>query len=312
MKPMLFRSRILAAAIAASLFQGVLAISAADTGRAFPSPEAAANSLALAAGAKDFAALRAILGPDAAALVNPDEVQATNEFANFAAALSETNRLVRESDTRRVLEVGTNHWPFPVPIVQTGGQWRFDTAAGKEEILNRRIGRNELAALDAVRAYVGAQREYASRDRDGDSVLEYAQNFLSTPGHKDGLYWSPEPDGEVSPLGPLVAAAQGEGYMRSTGEKSSPKPFHGYLFKILTRLGKQAPGGKYDYVINGNMIAGFALVAWPAQYGASGIMTFIVNQQGRVYQKDLGPNTAKAAVAMKEYDPDKTWSASAD
>ena len=149
------------------------------------------------------------------------------------------------------------------------------------------------------------------KDRDGDEVLEYAQKFSSTPGTKDGLYWPPDLDGEISPLGPLVAQAQEQGYGRKPGRRAPrPQPFHGYFFKILTRQGKSAPGGKYDYVINGNMIGGFALVAWPAEYGETGIMTFIVNQQGRVYQKDLGPKTAKVAAAMKAYDPDKTWTLS--
>ena len=285
---------------------------AADTGRTFATPEDAVAALANAVQTTNRADLRAIFGPASDDLVNPDAVQAASEFATFAAAFTNSHRIVRQSDTRAELEVNTNNWPFPVPLVQKDGQWFFDTEAGTQEILNRRIGRNELAALDTVRAYVDAQREYASRDRGGDGILKYAQNILSTPGNKDGLYWSPEPDGEISPLGPLVAAAQGEGYMKSTGEKSGPKPFHGYFFKILTRQGRQAPGGKYDYVINGNMIGGFALVAWPAQYGESGIMTFIVNQQGRVYQKDLGPSTAKTAGAMKEYNPDKTWSVSPD
>ena len=285
---------------------------AAETGRTFATPEAAVAALTSAVNTTNRAELHAIFGPAADDLVNPDAVQAANEFAAFAAAFAETNRLVRESPSRRILELGSDHWPFPVPLVQQPGGWVFDTAAGREEVLNRRIGGNELETLKVVRSYVQAQREYASRDRDGDDVLEYAQNFLSTPGNKDGLYWSPEPDGDLSPLGPLVAAAQTEGYRKSTGEKSGPQPFHGYLFKILTRQGKYAPGGKYDYVINGHMIAGFALVAWPADYGESGIMTFIVNQQGRVYQKDLGPNTAKTAAAMKIYDPDKTWAVSRD
>lgn len=287
-------------------------LNAAETGKIFATPEAAVAALASAVQTTNHTELRAIFGPAAEELVNPDAVQAANEFATFAAAFGEANRLVRESATRQVLELGNDHWPFPVPIVQQPGGWIFDTAAGKEEVLNRRIGGNELETLNAARAYVQAQREYASRDRDGDEVLEYAQNFLSTPGRQDGLYWSPEPSGEISPLGPLVAAAQAEGYRKSTGEKSGPKPFHGYLFKILTRQGKQAPGGKYNYVVNGNMIGGFALVAWPAEYGESGIMTFIVNQQGRVYQKDLGPQTAKTVGAMKAYDPDKTWTISPD
>ena len=287
-------------------------VNAAETGTTFATPEEAVAALAGAVNTTNRTELHAIFGPAADDLVNPDAVQAANEFAEFAAALGETNRLVRESDTRCVLELGNDPWPFPVPIVQEDGRWFFDTAAGRDELLNRRIGRNELETLKVVRAYVQAQREYASRERDGTEVLKYAQNFLSTPGNKDGLYWSPEPDGEISPLGPLVAAAQAEGYRKSTGEKSGPQPFHGYLFKILTRQGKHAPGGKYDYVINGNMIGGFALVAWPAEYGETGIMTFIVNQQGRVYQKDLGPQTAKTVGAMKAYDPDKTWTISPD
>jgi hypothetical protein len=287
-------------------------VNAAETGKTFATPEAALAALASAVMTTNRAELHAIFGPAAEDVVNPDAVQAANEFATFATALGETNRLVRESDTRRVLELGNDHWPFPVPIVQQNGGWFFDTAAGKDELLNRRIGGNELETLKTVRTYVQAQREYASRDRDGDDVLEYAQNLLSTPGNHDGLYWSPEPDGEISPLGPLVAAAQAEGYQKSTGEKSGPKPFHGYCFKILTRQGMHAAGGKYDYVINGNMIGGFALAAWPSDYGDSGVMTFIVNQQGRVYQKALGPDTAKTAEAMKAYDPDKTWMASPD
>jgi len=287
-------------------------VNAAETGKSFATPEAAVAALASAVQTTNHTELRAIFGPAVADLVNPDVVQAANEFSAFATALGETNRLVRESQTRRVLELGNDHWPFPVPIVQKDRGWIFDTLAGREEVLNRRIGGNELETLKVVRAYVQAQREYASRDRDGDEVLEYAQNFLSTPGHQDGLYWSPEPEGEISPLGPLAAAAQGEGYRKSTGEKSGPKPFHGYCFKILTRQGKHAPGGKYDYIINGNMIGGFALVAWPAEYGETGVMTFVVSQQGRVYQKDLGPQTAKTAGAMKTYDPDKTWTVSPD
>jgi hypothetical protein len=197
--------------------------------------------------------------------------------------------------------------------VKKDGGWFFDTEAGKEEILHRRIGKNELATLQVMRAYVDAQREYASRDRNGDEVLEYAQRLASTPGAKDGLFWPPGQDGEISPLGPLVAQAQGEGYrLEGKGQDSTRQPFHGYLFKILTRQGKHAPGGKYSYLINGHMIGGFALVAWPAEYDESGIMTFIVNQQGRVYQKDLGPKTDKLAAAMKAYDPDKSWSPSSD
>ncbi len=286
---------------------------AADEAKTFATPEDAVSSLDAAVKAHNGEVLRSIFGPAAEEIQNPDRVQATNEFNAFAAALDQSHRLVRESDNEYVLEVGTNSWPFPIPIVQTNGYWFFDTAAGQEEILNRRIGKNELAALEAVRAYVEAQREYASRDRDGDGVLKYAQKITSSPGQTDGLYWPPGLTGEMSPLGPLVAQAQTKGYFsEAPGEAEGPRPFHGYYFKILKRQGKHAPGGKYDYVINGNMIAGFALVAWPAEYGESGVMTFIVNQQGRVYQKDLGPKTNKLVKKMKAYDPDPTWKLSPD
>jgi hypothetical protein len=209
--------------------------------------------------------------------------------------------------------VGADYWPFPVPIINRNGRWLFDTEAGKEELLRRRIGQNELSTLAVMRAYVDAQREYASKDRDGDEVLEYAQKITSSPGKTDGLYWPEELNGELSPLGPWVAEAQTEGYFADpSAPQEGPQAFHGYYFRILTRQGSHAPGGKYDYIINGNMILGFALVGWPADYGDSGIMTFIVNQQGRVYQKDLGKNTAKIVKKMQAYDPDPSWQISSD
>ncbi len=282
-------------------------------GENFSSPEDAVKALSSAVDNKDSQALGEIFGGAIEEIKNPDRVQATNEFNTFAASLAATNRLVYESEARCVLEVGPDAWPFPVPIVKNDGKWFFDTAAGKEEILNRRIGSNELATLQVVRACVDAEREYAGQDRDGSGVLKYAQRFLSRPGTKDGLHWPPEADGETSPLGPLAAEAQSEGYgQQSKDNKTRPQPYHGYYFKILTRQGKHAPGGKYDYVINGNMIGGFAIVAWPAEYGRSGIMTFIVNQQGLIYQKDLGPDTGKAAPAIKRYDPDTSWQLSTD
>jgi hypothetical protein len=245
--------------------------------------------------------------------VNPDAVQDATELATFAAAYNATNQLVRESETRMRLEVGTNAWPFPIPLVRVADGWQFDTQAGLQELLNRRIGRNELNVLSVMRAYVDAQREYASEDHDGDGVLEFAQKITSSPGETDGLFWSPELNGEISPFGPWFAKAQAEGYFNeSSAPDAGSEPFHGYLFKILTRQGKHAPGGKYNYIINGNMIGGFALVAWPAEYGKTGIMTFIVNQQSRVYQKDLGTKTSRLAPSMKAYDPDPTWTLSAD
>jgi hypothetical protein len=292
---------------------GAIAARAADTGKTFATPEEAVAALVEATSTQSGKDLRTIFGPAAAEFQNPDRVQATNEFNAFTAALSLTNQLIHESTNKCVLEVGANSWPFPVPIVKKDGRWFFDTEAGKDEILSRRIGKNELAVLQAMRAYVAAQREYASRDRNDDEVLEYAQRIASTPGTKDGLYWPPDLDGEISPLGPMVAEAQSEGYsMKARGQESTRAPFHGYFFKILTQQGKHAPGGKYSYIINGHMIGGFALVAWPAEYGESGIMTFIVNQQGRVYQQDLGPKTDKLAAALKVYDPAPAWSVSPD
>jgi hypothetical protein len=283
----------------------------AARGRAFDTPENAVQALAAAVNARDRDALRAILGPGSEDLQNPDRVQGNNELANFAAAFNADNRVVHESAQQCVLEMGTNSWPFPIPIIQENQRWYFDTEAGKEELLNRRIGRNELDTLESVRAYVVAQREYASQDQDDDEVLEFAQRIRSTPGTKDGLFWPADLDGTISPLGPLAAEAQNEGYVASP-TATGPQPFHGYYFRILTRQGKHAPGGKYNYVINGNMIAGFALVAWPASYDESGVMTFIVNQQGKVYQQDLGSNTAKIAAKMTEYDPAPGWDLSPD
>jgi len=294
-------------------FISQLAVSAADIGKTFATPEEAVAALEAAASAKDTNALRAIFGPAVADIENPDRVQAAGDLSAFAAAITQANRIVRKSDSKYVLEVSNDFWPFAVPIMKQDGKWFFDTVAGKDEVLSRRIGKNELATLDAVRAYVDAQREYASKDRNGNQVLEYAQRIASQPGLKDGLYWPPDLDGEISPLGPLAAEAQEQGYsIKSKVKGAAPEPFHGYFFKVLTRQARSAPGGKYDYVINGNMIGGFALVAWPAEYGETGIMTFIVNQQGKVYQKDLGPKTASIAQAMKEYNPDKTWTLSQD
>jgi hypothetical protein len=284
---------------------------AEDMGQAFATPQAAVSALTLALNSHDSSQLRDIFGPGAEDLQNPDRVQATNEINNFAKALNITNQLVRESGDKYELDVGADAWPFPVPIVQKGGQWYFDTDEGKEELLNRRIGRNELDVLKSVRAYVDAQREYASQDQNGDKVLEYAQRIASSPGKKDGLYWPEDLDGSLSPLGPLVAEAQAEGYqVEVQGQQASHNPFRGYYFKILTRQGKNAAGGSYNYIINGHMIAGFALVAWPSEYGKTGVMTFIVNQQGRVYQRDLGAKTSETASRMTEYNPSTGWTLS--
>src|SRR5688572_32372455 len=217
------------------------ALGATQTGKTFETPQKAVSALGEAVESTNRAALVTLFGAETERLTNPDKVQGADELADFAAALNETNHLVAESDKRMILEVGNNGWPFPIPLVKSADGWRFDTAAGVDELLNRRIGRNELDVLRVMRAYVEAQREYASRDRDGDQVLEYAQHILSAAGSKDGLYWSPELDGSLSPLGPLVAIAQNEGYAKGTGEQAGPRPFHGYLFKIITRQGPSAP-----------------------------------------------------------------------
>ena len=300
----------------ASFFSFAVNIDAAETNKVFATPEEAVSALIAATSARDKSALHSLFGPAGAELENPDRVQSTNELNNFTEAFQETNRLARLSETDYVLEVGKDLWPFPVPIVKKDNRWFFDTEAGKDELLSRRIGQNELFTLEIARAYVDAQRQYASQDRDGDRVLEYAQRISSSDGKTDGLYWPIELTSEESPLGPLVGDAQAEGYFtekeNDNDASTAPQPFHGYLFKILLRQGNHAPGGKYDYIINENMIVGFALVAWPAEYRQSGVMTFIVNQQGRVYQKDLGEKTGEIVKAMNTYDPDPSWELSPD
>jgi hypothetical protein len=251
--------------------------------------------------------LLAILGPAGKELISSgDEIADRTGRDRFVKAFEEMNKLVNENDEKMILHVGSRDWPFPIPLVKKGETWFFDTMAGREEILNRRIGRNELNAIQVCLAYVDAQREYALKDRDGDKLLEYAQKFVSGKGQKNGLYWGTKEDEPQSPLGPLIATAAREGYTgkRPVGRRS---PYHGYYYKILKSQGKNAPGGEYDYMVNGKMIGGFALIAYPAEYGNSGVMTFIVNHDGVVYEKDLGKDTEKIAAAVKKFDPDKTW-----
>jgi hypothetical protein len=275
----------------------------------FNSPNDAVNALVAAATNHDTNALHLIFGPAGHELISPDVVQATEEYKMFVQHLTEKTVLTTNSDSNITLEVGTNGWPFPIPLVKQNGQWLFDTAAGSEEILARRIGRDEIGAINVCNAYVEAQREYASQDRLGDGVLAYAQFLRSTPGTHDGLFWPAKQLGEeLSPLGPLIAQARVDGYHRTAKMLNDEQaPYHGYYFKILTRQGKHAPGGKYDYIINGHMIAGFALIAWPAEWGNTGVMTFIVNQQGTIYQKNLGTKTGKIARAMTIYDSNDSW-----
>jgi hypothetical protein len=285
---------------------------AADAPARFPTPEAAAAALVDAVRAGDQAAMLSILGPDARTLIaSGDEVADRQSRERFVRAWDEAHRLVQDAGGNVVLTVGQDEWPMPIPLVHDAAGWWFNTAHGKEEILNRRIGRNELNAIQVCLAYVDAQREYYVRDPDGDGLLEYAQRFASSSGKRDGLYWDAQPGEASSPLGPLVARAQGEGYpVKRSGEKPAGgkrTPYWGYYYRILKSQGPHAPGGAYDYVARGHMIGGFALVAYPAEYGASGVKTFVVNHDGVVYQKDLGPSTAATARAMTKFDPDDTW-----
>lgn len=300
----------LAAVLALTLLSSAVCSAQTETGqRVFTSPEQALQELIAAVKAKDHTSLRTIWGPVALELEPGDPVEQAAEFEQFSGDLLERAELAKEGDAKATLIIGDEKWPFPVPLVRKGDSWLFDMEAGRSELLTRRIGHNELLAIKASRAVADAQAEYYTMaEPDGDQLPKYAQRMISTSGKKDGLYWPTASGEKQSPLGPLVAKARDEGYMkeRKAGEKGR-RPFHGYYFRILKSQGPNAPGGKFSYVINGNMVAGHALVAYPARWGVSGVMTFIVNQRGRVYQKNLGPKTAEIARAMKEYDPDLTW-----
>ena len=250
-----------------------------------------------------------LFGPEGQELIDTsDPASARHGREVFAAAATERWKLVDRDGGGKTLVIGNEDWPFPVPIVKVGNAWRFDTAAGKEEVLSRRIGRNELAAIDTVRAYVTAQRRYAEQGHDGKPAGLHAAKFQSDPGKQNGLYWPAARGEKRSPLGDLVAQAASEG--RQVGATAGqPSPFHGYYFRILTAQGPAATGGAKSYVVNGQMSGGFALIAWPAQYDASGVMTFIVNQDGVIREKDLGASTDTAARRVTVYNPDPSWRA---
>ena len=274
----------------------------------FASPDEAAAALVKATASGDAgAALSALFGAGHEELLSSgDAVEDKTNHEAFAAMAREKLSTERVGEDKAFLHAGKSDWSFPIPLVKRGGAWQFDATQGEEEIINRRIGRNELSTLGAIQGYVEAQAEYAQIDRDGDGVSEYAQKFASSPGQYDGLFWEAAPGQPESPLGPLFADARAEGYaLKGTPEK--PTPYHGYYYRILTRQGAAAPGGQYNYLINGHMIAGFGLLAFPADYGSSGVMTFIVNHQGRIYQRDLGLKTAEIARAMKEFNPGPGW-----
>jgi Protein of unknown function (DUF2950) len=272
--------------------------------KSFSSPEEAVKTAVSAARSEDDKQLLAIFGAQAKELLfSGDAIADKQRRAQFLAAYDQKNQLAAEGESR-ILIVGTQDWPFPIPLVKRGESWVFDTEKGKQEILNRRIGENELFTIQACLAIVDAQREYALKDRDKNSLLEYAQKFVSDPGKRNGLYWYANQGEPQSPFGPIFAQARSEGYKKSP---YNPSPYHGYYYRILTTQGKDAPGGAYSYLVKGKMIGGFAVVAYPAEYGNSGVMTFIVNHDGKVFQKNLGPNTAAVAKSMKEYNPDSTW-----
>ena len=278
--------------------------------RTFGTPEDAVKALIEAAKAEDLGEIVKIFGPDSKDLLDTsDPATAKRNRETFTVAAAERWQLADQAGGGKVLVIGNESWPFPVPLVKDGNVWRFDTAAGSEEVLARRIGRNELAAIRLCRVYVDAQRVYAKRGHDGEPAGLFAKTFRSDPGRQNGLYWPAARGEKRSPLGDLVVQAAEEGTDLTKGG-AQRTPLHGYYFRILTAQGAAAPGGAKDYIVAGKLSGGFALVAWPAQYDATGVMTFIVNQDGVVREKDLGTGTEAAVSSMKVYDPDPSWAAS--
>jgi hypothetical protein len=271
--------------------------------KSYASPEEAVTALVDAVRAHDRAAILGVVGNAGEWISSGDAVADRATGDRFVAAYDAKHSITRDGDTAKLV-VGNDDFPFAFPIVKTGERWRFDTNAGKDELLARRIGENELYTINVLQAIGDAQRDYASADRNGDGVLEYAQKFASTPGKHDGLYWPVKAGEPPSPLGEFVADAAGQGYKKGSG----PQPFHGYHYRMLKGQGKNAPSGALDYVVHGRAIGGFAVVAYPARYANSGIMTFIINQDGKVYEADLGRETQTKASAMQLFDPGKGWS----
>ena len=277
--------------------------------RGFASPGDAAAALVKALMNNDRSELPAIFGPDGEALVDSgDEIQNRVHGERFVRAFKEKCLFENKEGKKVILCVGKDEWPFPIPIVKKDERWYFDTKEGKEEILNRRIGKNELKVMEILQAYADAQREYASKDRDGDGALEYARKIASEKGQRDGLYWEVEEGEKESPFGPLVAEATKEGpRVKERAKGASCTPYYGYFYKILEGQGPNAQGGAYGYVVKENMILGFGMLAYPDEYGTSGIMSFMVNQEGVIHEKDLGENTSEIVEAIKLYTPDQSW-----
>jgi len=284
----------------------VAAFAAEPRQMVFATPEEAADALVTATQADKTADIERIFGASGHKLIySGDSVADKLGREKFVTAYSQKHVMEPQSDDRVILIVSTDEWPFPIPLVKQGNGWRFDTQAGVNEILNRRVGRNELNAIQVCAAIVDAEHDYASKDRTGSGFLEYAQKFMSSNGKHDGLYWPAVAD-EESPIGPLVVSARAEGYVsKAANEKRSP--YHGYFYKILTQQGKDAPGGAHGYIVNGHMIGGFAVIAFPAKYDDSGVMTFMVDQDGVLYEKNLGPNSTAIAQAMTAFNPDDSW-----
>jgi hypothetical protein len=274
----------------------------------FASPDEAVNGLVEAIRAGDAKSLLKVIGPDARAwLFTGDAVADKADMHRFLARYEEKNSLVMEGNDKAILNTGSDDWPFPAPIVKQGEFWKFDAEAGREEVINRRVGHNELNTIQTLHAIVDAQREYAATDNDRNGFNDYAPRFRSQSGKKDGLYWPTKAGEPESPLGPLLAVSASEGYNLQAGN-AKQQPYHGYLFKILTKQGKEAPGGAFDYMVKGKLIGGFAVVAYPLTYGVSGVKAFIVNHDNVIYEKDLGPDSSKIGAAMTTYNPDSTWS----
>ena len=300
----MYRFSVFVLAVAGMFVLQVPGEAATPDGKAFPSADAAAQALVTAAKNDDVAGLTEILGPSAKSIVTTsDSVADRNSRRAFAARAAQKMSLVPShgSKNAKTLLAGKDGWPLPIPIVEVNGQWYFDTAQGKQEILTRRIGSNELDAIEVSRGFVESQGDYAAQNRTANNLPVYAQKIISSPGEHDGLYWPSNGDNDESPIGEIVAKAIAQGYT------NKHDPYHGYYFRVLTAQGPNASGGAMSYLDNGLMTKGFALIAWPSNYGSTGIMTFIVDRTGIVYQKDLGRKTAEIAGGYSAFDPDKTW-----
>jgi hypothetical protein len=275
--------------------------------KTFPTPDEAVQALVAAARTGSVEAVAGVLGSQSLSMLRSgDAVADTAAIRHFDELYEQAHSMQSPTETSRILVLGNDGWPFPIPLVKGKAGWHFDDKAGQQEILARRVGRNELDVIQVCLAYVDAQREYRERNPDGDTPPHYADSLLSSPGKHDGLYWPPEPGKQESPLGPAVGGARQEGYSLARGKRT---PYHGYLYRLLTAQGPHAEGGALDYLVQGKLVNGFALVAYPARWGKSGVMSFIVNQEGVIFQKDFGPDNASLAAAMKRFDPDDSWKA---